>query len=437
MSELVRQLTLSDIIFSGYGYTVGAGVFALMPYIVKNAKNYTWLAFLIGGAISIMTAMSYAKLNIEYPSNDAEYSWIIETFKVDKPKTKKDNQHNKYVKLFSAIVIWAVMILGVTMNSVIIVSVSNFFKNMNIGNIPTNIITLVAVLFPTFLNLLDVKKMSIVNIIVTILTTLILGLIPVFSIFKHPHIKDIVPTVLNTNTIQNIIKAVSITILPYNGYQSVVQMSEEVKNVNNIPKGMLISGVLAIGLYTILSVGLILILGVSNISKSTSPIADAFSIFFGKYSGNIVNIFGILTGFTTLLLSIYSRSRLLNKLSEHNIAPKIFNQYGIGKYFKGIPVMSVMIVGVLSYIFTLLKENSLEFLANITNILTLFVFICVNICVIYTYYYKDKNKNKNKNDPKLTPLINKFRNTPPIYAIIALIILLILFYSTTRSFIVG
>ena len=36
--------------------------------------------------------------------------------------------------------------------------------------------------------------------------------------------------------IMNIVKAIGITILPYNGYQSVVQMSEETKDVSDIPK---------------------------------------------------------------------------------------------------------------------------------------------------------------------------------------------------------
>ena len=51
MFELLRQLNLSDVIFSGYGYTVGADIFALIPYIVKTGKNYTWVAFVIGGLI--------------------------------------------------------------------------------------------------------------------------------------------------------------------------------------------------------------------------------------------------------------------------------------------------------------------------------------------------------------------------------------------------
>ena len=133
MTTLIRQLNLSDIIFSGYGYTIGADIFALLPYIVKNAKGYTWLAFLIGGLISLFTGLSYARLNIDNPNNDAEYSWMVENFKVKNPKTKKDKIRNKVVLIFSGIVIWAVMILGITMNSVMVVSISNFIQSMGIN----------------------------------------------------------------------------------------------------------------------------------------------------------------------------------------------------------------------------------------------------------------------------------------------------------------
>jgi len=56
MSQLLRTLNLSDVIFSGYGYTVGADIFALIPYIVKHGRNYTWVAFLISGLFVLTTA---------------------------------------------------------------------------------------------------------------------------------------------------------------------------------------------------------------------------------------------------------------------------------------------------------------------------------------------------------------------------------------------
>ena len=78
MSELVRSLNLKDVIFSGYGYTVGADIFALIPYIARTGKQFTWVAFLIGGLIVLATALSYARLNSEYPSNFILYPRIFE-----------------------------------------------------------------------------------------------------------------------------------------------------------------------------------------------------------------------------------------------------------------------------------------------------------------------------------------------------------------------
>ena len=453
MGQLVRQLSLYDIIFSGYGYTIGADIFALLPYIVRNAKGYTWLAFLIGGLLSLATGLSYAKLNMDYPSNDAEYTWIKESFKVKEVKNEKDKLRNEFVDLFSGIVIWAVIILGITMNSVMIISIGNFVKKIGYL-IPDKILNFAIILIPTLFNFLDVKNMSIANIIVTIITSTTLFGLPLLSLFKNPFLKDLAPTVIKNNTLMNIVKAIGITILPYNGYQSVVQMSEESKDVADIPKGMLISGCLAIALYTSLSIGVISILGVKHTSNSKSPISDAFSVFFGTKGGYIVNVVAIMTGFTTLLLSLYSRSRLLSKLSELKIAPKLFSNYGISTtqktLFKGIPVYSIIIISILSYLFTLIKGDSLEILTDITNILTFFVFICVNFGVIYNYYKKKYNNDTNNNEdnnedyiteesenkekPPVNKMIEKITSSFPIYAIVGIIILSILLFKEVKEF---
>ena len=156
MSQLIRQLELTDVIFNGYGYTVGADIFALIPYIVKTGKNYTWLAFLIGGIIVLATALSYARLNLEYPSNDAEYTWIRESFKVkdEDVKTEGDKTRNKLVDGFATIVIWAVMVMGITMNSVMVVSINRFLKKMKV-NIPDMLLNFMIVLVPFVFNLLE------------------------------------------------------------------------------------------------------------------------------------------------------------------------------------------------------------------------------------------------------------------------------------------
>ena len=120
----------------------------------------------------------------------------------------------------------------------------------------------------------------------------------------------------------------------------------------------------------------------------------------------------VLTGFTTLLLSLYSRSRLLSKLSELKIAPDLFSNYGLKMndnktMFKGIPFYSIVVISILSYICTLFREDSLEILTDITNILTFFVFICVNLGVIYNYFKKKDNKENNENKESEENRVNK------------------------------
>ena len=438
MSELVRSLNLHDVIFSGYGYTVGADIFALIPYIVKTGKHFTWVAFLIGGFIVLATALSYARLNLEYPSNDAEYTWIREAFKVPEEEVKDENdrKRNRWVDIFATIVIWAVMIMGVTMNSVMVVSINRFLKKYDI-NVPDIVLNFLIVLVPFAVNLLDVKNLSRSNIIVTILTSLILFSVPAFALKSAPHARDVQLDKLNftSDNMLNLIKAIGITILPYNGYQSVVQMSEEVEDTDDVPKGMMISGLLTIIVYCALAVSVVAILGLSKTANTTSPVADIFKSFMGSHGGNVANTIGILTGFTTLLLSFYSRSRLLSKISEYGIAPKIFENLGVttgGEYrLAGIPFYSLVIIGVCTWLATIFRADSLEILTDITNVLTCFIFICVNLGVLVNFYKKDNKVNKPDSEKTL---LDKLREMPPYYAVLGLIIFSILLFSGLKAF---
>ena len=436
MSQLIRQLDLTDVIFNGYGYTVGADIFALIPYIVKTGGNYSWLAFVIGGIIVLATALSYARLNLEYPSNDAEYTWIRDSFKIPEEDIKNDadRKKNKFIDIFATVVIWAVMIMGVTMNSVMVVSINRFLKKMNI-NIPDMLLNFIILLVPFCMNLLDAKKMSKANIVITILTSIILLCIPGFAIKSSPHTADLALTKFDDNTILNLIKAVGITILPYNGYQSVVQMSEEVKNTDDVPRGMIISGIMTIVLYSVLAVSVIAILGLTKAGKTTTPIAEIFKLFLGSNGSKVANIVGILTGFTTLLLSFYSRSRLLSKISEYGIAPSIFSKLGLQlgdkNLLPGIPIFSLIALVIFTYISTVIREDALEMLTDITNVLTCFIFVCVNLGVLVNYNKKDHTVNKPESEKTL---MDKLREMPPYYAVIGLLIFGILLLAGLKAF---
>ena len=172
----------------------------------------------------------------------------------------------------------------------------------------------------------------------------------------------------------------------------------------------------------------------SGAQKTTTPISDIYKKFLGNTGSNIAIVVGILTGFTTLLLSFYSRSRLLSKISEYGIAPELFSNLGLKTGSKsllsGIPFYSILVISIVTYIATILKADSLEILTDITNVLTCFVFVCVNLGVIVNYFKKD-NKVDKPDDEKT--LLDRLKEVPPYYAGLGLLIFTVLLFSGVKD----
>jgi len=71
-TKLRRVLNLPLLTFYGVGVTVGAGIFALIGEVLRDAGDHAPLAFLIAGLIAGATGISYAKLASVYPRAGGE-----------------------------------------------------------------------------------------------------------------------------------------------------------------------------------------------------------------------------------------------------------------------------------------------------------------------------------------------------------------------------
>ena len=103
---------------------------------------------------------------------------------------------------------------------------------------------------------------------------------------------------------------VFLTIYTYNGFQSIVQMSEEGTDKSDIPKAMIGSVSLSIFIYIAVALSIISIFGVKNSSNKLAPIVDIFSEYKPGLT-KIIYLIVVIPAFTNLLLSMMSRSRLL------------------------------------------------------------------------------------------------------------------------------
>lgn len=452
MSELTKKYKFIDIFLAGYSYIVGTGIITILPFIIGKAKGNTWLAFLLGGIISIFTGLSYAKLNLEIPSNDAEYSWIIKSFTTDKDE-KDNNKKYKRVKLLSTIIIYAVMFFGIAMNSTLSVSIVKLLKKSFINpEMSNNILNGLILGIPALINIFLSKYTSVLNNSVSVFTTIGLVTVVLFGLFKNKiygdKLKDIFSGDGNKflfekdNSFINLFMGVFLTIYTYNGFQSIVQMSEEAKDKSDIPKAMIGSVSVSIFIYIAVAISIISIFGVKNSSNKLAPIVDIFSEYKPGLT-KIIYLIVVIPAFTNLLLSMMSRSRLLKKLSELKLAPSIFKEVKMDS-----PIYSVLLVGIVSYLLTLIsgnsKNNPIETLASISNIFAFFVFFCINIAVIY----KHKKQNKNSNTTSTTSttsasnteedegkIIKFLKNTYPYYGILGAVFSFIFIILSSKDFI--
>ena len=370
LMTLVKVLTFWDVFWAGLGYIVGAGIYSLLNITTKYSGNYTWLSFIIGGFISMMTGLSYADLSQKYDSNAAEYDYITKTIS-DKAK-----------HLIGLILIT----LGIFTAATLMIAFSNYLVKLN-KNIPYLAILVILTLITTTINIIGVKTTTNTNMIISIVESLTL----VVLIFLSSNKINI--TQLNGEFNYNgIVQGAFITIFTYKGFEAISKLAEETKNSKkNIPKAIIASLAISILLYTFTSISVNSILGTNNVKKTVSALADTYKIILGNNSYNIVNVIGLFSIFNTVLLTILFTSRQLYGISEE-ILPK-----NISKILRHVniktktPIYSILFVAVSSFIISNIKN--VEKTTVITNTIQFILFSLVNLAALILRYKDKHNKN--------------------------------------------
>ena len=75
-----KKLGFLEAFSIGVGGMVGGGIFAVLGLTIDLAKGAAPFAFLIAGFIALVTAYSYAKLSIKYPSEGGSIEYIVQAF---------------------------------------------------------------------------------------------------------------------------------------------------------------------------------------------------------------------------------------------------------------------------------------------------------------------------------------------------------------------
>ena len=394
-TKLARNLGFFDIYLFSLGYIIGAGLFILINKTVKYSKEYTWLAFLFAGVISILNVITYIEFSSVFQKNSGEYDYISCTL-------------GNNMGLFVAILVIFIYILT---NTTTALSFGEYINSIT-GYNKTAISALCIIIF-SIINIIGIKMSSNVNIFITFLEiTAILGIIIfgfIYILKNKSYINsnniNSINKIANFN-LNNIFYATFIAMFAYGGFETTVKLIEEAKNPEkDIPMALGASILSAILLYTLVTFVITRIYNFKNINSSYTPLADIAKTLFGPSMYYIYIAIGSISILSSILISTLGGSRLLHGIS---------NKYDFLKFLNPVdkntntPIISIVFISLISIL--LLVINNVENAAAYTIYLFFIVLALLNISLILLHY--DENYKDKLNLSMVGGLNSKFPITP-------------------------
>ncbi|MEV8341418.1 amino acid permease [Streptomyces niveus] len=398
---LKKSLSALDLTVFGVGVIIGTGIFVLTGAVAKdNAGPATALAFVVAGIVCALAAVCYAEFASTVPVAGSAYTF----------------SYASLGELPAWIIGWDLVLEFALATAVVAVGWSGYVQSLldNAGwHLPHylagtdaeegfgfDLLAFLLVLLLTGILVLGMKLSARVTTVVVaikvavVLIVIIAGAFYIDSANYSPFIPEAEEQPsgggLNSPLIQlmfgyaptnfgvmGIFTAASVVFFAFIGFDIVATAAEETKNPQrDMPRGILGSLIICTVLYVAVS---IVVTGMQKYTKLTvdAPLADAFKATGHPFYAGVIS-FGAAVGLTTVcMILLLGQTRVFFAMSRDGLLPRFFSH--VHPKFR-TPYRSTVLLGVIIAIVA--GFTSIEELASLVNIGTLFAFVVVAIGVV-------------------------------------------------------
>lgn len=318
-TELARKLGLGAVIALGVGTTVGSGIFSSLGEVAGAAGSslFLVLAFLIGGILQIPANFCYAELASAFPEDGGQYIYFREA------------GSRPLAFLCGWISFWATDPPSISIMALAIANYLAFF--VPVGGFLLRIVAVVFVLIFMCLHLRSVEGGGKFQTIITALKIIPFVLIIGIGIFfiKGDLLLSSTPLAGFTGVggITALLAGVSATTWSFDGMGAACYMSGEIKNPKkNLPRGLILTAFIVLGLYVSLTVVASGLLHVDELAASEAPIALLASKIpvIGEYAGVVVAIMAVIVVIGSLSSCIMFQPRIEYAMAKDGLFFKSF-----------------------------------------------------------------------------------------------------------------
>lgn len=365
--KLRRNLTMFEATIYSISFVIGTGVF-MKPAVVLQNTGSTGMAMLIwilGGLISMCSALTIAEIAAYIPKLGGLYTYIIEL----------------YGEFVGYIYGWVYMLIagpgGVAAVGMAFATFASFFIDMNTFQLKA--LSIGAVVFCAVTQAISTKGSMRMQTIGTIAK-----LIPIFAIALFGVFKGSIPGAINLALVGNSPRVgIGVALLgvlwSFDGWQATCTLGNEmVKPEKNLPKSIILSLTFVTGVYLLFNFVIFKTVSADQIlaTTETSIGVVASRVLFGPKGAVLVSLGMLISAFTSLNAQIMAPTRyLLAMADKKQIIGANFLSHINPKY--DTPINSLMTVVIMSIIYILSGTFN-----SVTDLVVFIIWVFFLLCVL-------------------------------------------------------
>lgn len=326
------------------GIVIGNGVF-MLPAVLAPYGKLSLVAWIIAGIGTIFIALVLGMLAKRNAMQGGIYSYTRET-------------QGDLAGFLIAWGYWISILAAVAAGSVAVTGYLSFFMPTISSNpIISAIIAIAFIWLITAINITGVKVASTFQLVTSLLKLLPLFIISVGAMFLGDPANAIIDSTLSDNadqpsTLILISEMVMITMWAYIGIEAVTLPSDNIIcPEKNIPRALIIGTLTVTVIYISLSYGVMTLIPLAELAKSTAPLADAASIILGPWGAGFIAIAALISIVSSINANTLIVGIMPDALAKDKLMPTFFST----KNKAGIPIKTVILSGFLSSILVVMS----------------------------------------------------------------------------------
>ncbi|KAM0006031.1 putative amino acid/polyamine transporter I, cationic amino acid transporter [Helianthus debilis subsp. tardiflorus] len=377
-NDMKRCLTWWDLMWFGFGAVIGAGIFVLTGQQAhENAGPAIVLSYVASGFSAMLSVFCYTEFAVEIPVAGGSFAYLR-------------------VELgdFAAFVTAGNILLECVLGSAAVARAwTSYFASL-INREPDSLrihtgladgynlldpIAVIVLVIAATIAMSSTRNTSVLNWIASAVNTLVI-LFVIVTGFLNADTSNMKP--FAPYGVEGVFQAAAIVYFAYGGFDTIATMAEETKNPSrDIPLGLLGSMSIVTIIYCLMALSLTMMQKYTDIDPNAAY-SVAFERVGMKWAKYLVAL-GALKGMTTVLLvGALGQARYITHIARAHMIPPWF---ALVHPKTKTPINATLLVTISSACIAFF--SSLDILARLLSLSTLFVFMMMAVALLVRRYY--------------------------------------------------